>query len=107
MQSKQITTQTIKRVTLSPSRNTLLLAQQSTEIRTASDSALTPNYKNTVIKEVENKIHLGIAKLKDQKYTPILFHTLENPKLEMNLENLKFNLHYDSSKLFFLLSRSV
>jgi len=93
--------------TLSPSRNTLLLAQQSTEIRIASDSTLTPNYRNTVIKEEDNRIHLSITKLKDQKYTPILFHTLENPKLEVNLENLKFNLHYDSSKLFFLLFRSV
>jgi len=94
-------------VTLSPSRNTLLLAQQSTKIRTPSNSAVTPNYKNTVINEEENRIHLGITKLKDQNYTPILFLTLENPKLDVNLENLKFNLHYDFSKLFFLLSRSV
>jgi len=100
-------TQTTKRVTLSPLRNTLLLAQQSTEIRSPCDFALIPNYRNTVIKEEENKIHLGITKLKDQKYTPILFHTLENPKLDVNLENLKLNLHYDFSKLFFLLSRSV
>ena len=107
MQPKQITTQTTKRVTLSPSRNTLLLAQQSTEIRTPSDSALTLNYKNTVIKKEENRIHLGITKLKDQKYTPILFPTLENPKIEVNLENLKFNLHHDFSKLFFLHFRSV
>jgi len=89
-------------VTLSPSRNTLLLAQQSKEIRTPSDSAVTPNYRNTIIKEEENRIHLGNTKLKDQKYTPTLFHTLENPKLDVNLENLKFNLHYDFSKLFFL-----
>jgi len=87
-------------VTLSPSRNTLLLTHQSTEIRTPSYSALTPNYKITVIKEEENRIHLGITKLKDQKYTPILFHTLENPKLDVNLKNLKSNLHYDFSKLF-------
>jgi len=52
-------------VTLNPSRNTLLLAQQSTEIRTPSDSALTPNYKRTIIKEEENRIHMGITKLKD------------------------------------------
>jgi len=83
------------------------LAQQSLEIRTSSDSALTPNYKNTVIKEEENRIHLGITKLKDQKNTSILFHTLENPKLDVNLENLKLNLHCDFSKLFFLLSRSI
>ena len=86
-------------MTLNPLRNTLFLAQQSTEIRTPSDSALTPNYRNTVIKEEDNRIHLSITKLKDQKYTPILFHTLENPKLDVNLENLKFNLHYDFSKL--------
>jgi len=77
-------------VTLNPSRNTLLLAQQSTKIRTPSNSALTLNYRNTVIKKEENRIHLGITKVKDQKNTPILFHTLENPKLEVNLENLKF-----------------
>jgi len=72
-----------------------------------SNFALTLNYRNTVIKKEENRIHLGITKLKDQKYTPMLFHTLENPKLEVNLENLKFNLHYDSSKLFLSHSRSV
>ena len=79
-------------MTLNPLRNTLFLAQQSTEIRTPSDSALTPNYRNTVIKEEENRIHLGITKLKDQKYTPILVHTLENPKLDVNLENLRLNM---------------
>jgi len=87
-------------MTLNPLRNTLLLAQQSTEIRTPSNFALTPNYINTVIKEEENRIHLGITKLKNKKYTPILFHTLENSKLDVNLENLKLNLHYDFSKLF-------
>jgi len=71
MQPKQITTQTTKRVTLNPSRNTLLLAQQSTEIGTPSNSALTLNYRNTVIKKEDNRIHLGITKIKDQKYTPI------------------------------------
>jgi len=76
------------------------LAQQSTKIITPFVFALTPNYKNTVIKEEENRIYLGITKLKDQKYTPILFHTIENPKLDVNLENLKSNLHYDFSKLF-------
>jgi len=106
MQSNHITTQTTKRMTLSPSRNTLLLAQQSTKIRTPSNFALTPNYRNTVIKEEENRIRLGITKLKDQKYTPILFHTLENPKLDVNLENLKSNLHYDFSKLFSYISRA-
>ena len=50
---------------------------------------------------------MGITKLKDQKYTPILFHTLENPKLEVNLENLKFNLHYNFSKLFIFFSKNV
>jgi len=94
-------------VTLSLSRNTLVLAQQSTKIKTPSDSTLTLNYKNKVIKKEENRILLGITKLKDLQYTPILFHTLENSKLEVNLENLKFNLHYDFSKLFLLLSRSV
>jgi len=92
---------------LEPLRNTLILAQQSTEIRIPSDSALTLNYKNTVIKKEENRIHMGITKLKDHKYTPILFHTLENPKVEVNLENLKFNLHYDFSKLFLCHSKSV
>jgi len=107
MQQKQSTTQTTKRVTLSPSRNTFLLAQQSTKIRTPSYSALTLNYINTIIKKEENRIHMGITKLKDQKYTPILFHTLENPKLEVNLENLKFNLHYNFSKLFIFFSKNV
>jgi len=38
------------------------------------------NYRNTVIKEEGNRIHLGITKLKVQKYKPILFHTLKNDK---------------------------
>jgi len=94
-------------MTLNSSRNILLLAQQPTEIKTPSDFALTLNYKNTVIKKKDNTIHMGITKVKDHKYTPILFHTLENPKLEVNLENLKFNLHYVFSKLFLIYSGSV
>ena len=40
------------------------------------------NYKNTIIMEEGNRIHLDITKLKVKKYTPILFHTLKNdPKL--------------------------
>ena len=47
------------------------------------------NYRNTVIKEEENRIHLGITKLKVQNYNPILFHTLKNdPKLFQILEKL-------------------
>ena len=47
------------------------------------------NYKNTVIKEEGNRIHLGITKLKDQNYNPIIFHTLKNdPKLFQILEKL-------------------
>jgi len=39
-------------------------------------------YRNTIIKEEGNRIHLGITKLKVQNYNPILFHTLKNdPKL--------------------------
>jgi len=46
-------------------------------------------YRNTVIKEEGNKIHLSITKLKVQKYNPILFHTLNNdPKLFQILEKL-------------------
>ena len=46
-------------------------------------------YRNTVIKEEGNRIHLGITKLKDQNYNPILFHTLKNdPKLFQILEKL-------------------
>ena len=47
------------------------------------------NYKNTVIKEEGNRIHLGITKLKVQNYKPILFHTLKNdPKFFQILEKL-------------------
>jgi len=81
-------------VTLNPSRNTLLLAQQSTEIRTPFDSALTLNYRSTIIKKEENRIDLGITKLKDQKYTPILFHTLENPKLFLTFQECITNFLY-------------
>ena len=46
-------------------------------------------YKNTVIKEEGNKIHLGITKLNVQNHNLILFHTLKNdPKLFQILEKL-------------------
>ena len=44
------------------------------------------NYRNTVIKEEGNRIHLGITKIKVQNYNPILFHTHKNdPKALSNL----------------------
>ena len=43
-------------------------------------------YKNTIIKEEGNRIHLSISKLKVQNYNPILFHKLKNdPKALSNL----------------------
>jgi len=46
-------------------------------------------YRNTVIKEEGNIIHLGVTKLKVKNYNPILFHTLKNdPKLFQILEKL-------------------
>jgi len=57
-------------------------------------------YKNTVIKEEGNRIHLGITKLKVQNYNPILFHTLKNdPKLFQISEKLFLINSFSYSKI--------
>ena len=82
-----------KVVTLNPSRNTLPLANHTKNVDLEHlKSTNTPwqhNYKNTVMKEEGNRIHLRITKLKVQNYNPILFHTFKNdPKLFQMLEKL-------------------
>jgi len=91
-------------VTLNPSRNTLPLANTPRVlILNTSRTHNTPwqhKYKNTVIKEEGNRIHLGITKLKVQNYNPILFRTLKNdPKLFQILEKLFFINSFSYSKI--------
>jgi len=78
---------------LNPSRNTLPLANHTKSIDLehlkTHNTPWQHNYRNTVIKEEGNRIHLGITKLKVQNYNSIIFHTLKNdPKLFQILEKL-------------------
>jgi len=57
-------------------------------------------YRNTVIKEEGNKIHLGITKLKVQNYNSIIFHALKNdPKLFQILKKLFLINSFSYSKI--------